>query len=269
MANPLLTAWHWLIESWHEINATRDPAAHAGRFEVGLVIVACLGLMTPQFLGSELTFVQTALGLGLAPDWEAVRLHPWGALGALWFWVAACVAGYFALPAIYLKLSGRGVLDFGLRPAGLTTHFGVYAALCGLVLMGVVGVSYLPDFQRIYPFYDFADRSWLDLLLWELAYAVQFFALEFFFRAFLLEGLRRTMGAGAILVMLMPYCMLHFPKTGVESAASVIAGLVLGVMAMRWRSIWGGVLIHTTVAVSMDLASLLQQGRLPPPTWVP
>jgi hypothetical protein len=63
--------------------------------------------------------------------------------------------------------------------------------------------------------------------------------------------------------------MLHFPKTGVESAASVIAGLVLGVMAMRWRSIWGGVLIHTTVAVSMDLASLLQQGRLPPPTWAP
>jgi len=269
MVNPLLRGWRWLNESWQEINESRDPTAHAGRFELGLAIVACLGLMTPQFLGSELTFVQTALGLGLAPDWEAVRLHPWGALGALWFWVAACVGGYFVLPALYLKACGRDLLDFGLRTHGLTAHLGIYAVLCGVVLVGVAGVSYLPDFQRIYPFYDFADRSWLDLLLWELAYAVQFFALEFFFRAFLLEGLRRTMGAGAVLVMLMPYCMLHFPKTGVESAASIIAGLVLGVMAMRWRSIWGGVLIHTTVAVSMDLASLLQQGRLPPPTWAP
>jgi hypothetical protein len=29
------------------------------------------------------------------------------------------------------------------------------------------------------------------------------------------------------------------------------------------------VLVHTTIAVSMDVASLLQQNRLPPPGWLP
>jgi membrane protease YdiL (CAAX protease family) len=170
---------------------------------------------------------------------------------------------------VYLRLTGRSLRDYNLSFNGLTAHLGVYAALCGAVLLCVAAVSFLPDFQRIYPFYPLADRSWLDLLLWELGYAAQFVALEFFFRAFLLEGLRRCMGPGAILVMLLPYCMLHFPKTGLETAGSIIAGLVLGMMAMRWRSIWGGVLVHTTIAVSMDVASLLQQDRLPPPGWLP
>ena len=259
----------WWTTTWSEIESTRDPTARFGGFEAGVVLVACLGLMVPQFLGSELTFLEWALAAGLAEDWEGVRLHPWAPLGSLWFWVGTCVLGCMVLPMVYLRLTGRSLRDYNLRFSGLTAHLGVYAAMCAAVLLCVAAVSFLPDFQRIYPFYPLADRSWLDLLLWELGYAAQFVALEFFFRAFLLEGLRRCLGPGAILVMLLPYCMLHVPKTGLETAGSIIAGLVLGMMAMRWRSIWGGVLVHTTIAVSMDVASLLQQDRLPPPGWLP
>ena len=41
-----------------------------------------------------------------------------------------------------------------------------------------------------YPFYKHAGDSWADFLGWESVYILQFFALEFFFRGFLLHGLK-------------------------------------------------------------------------------
>ena len=54
--------------------------------------------------------------------------------------------------------------------------------------------------------------------------------------------------------------------------AIILAGVVLGTLALKTRSIWSGFLIHVTVAVSMDLAALLQTRGLPgnihlPPSW--
>jgi membrane protease YdiL (CAAX protease family) len=111
-------------------------------------------------------------------------------------------------------------------------------------------------FRETYPFYRMANRSYLDLVLWEGMYALQFVSLEFFFRGFLLKGLRPALGANAIFVMLVPYCMIHFTKPLPETFAAIGAGLVLGTLAMRTRSIWGGVLIHIGVAASMDLLAL-------------
>ena len=63
--------------------------------------------------------------------------------------------------------------------------------------------------------------------------------------------------------MIIPYCMLHFQKTGSESLGAIIAGILLGGLAMRYKSIWGGVFLHWLVAISMDILSLAHQGRLP------
>ena len=111
-------------------------------------------------------------------------------------------------------------------------------------------------FQRIYPFYKLAHRSSRDLLLWELLYAAQFLSLEFFFRGFLLQGLRKALGANAIFVMIVPDCMIHSGTPRPETFGAIIAGLILGTLAMRTRSIWGGVLIHVGVATTMDILAL-------------
>ena len=84
----------------------------------------------------------------------------------------------------------------------------------------------------------------------------QFFGLEFFFRGFILHGLRRALGANAIFVMIVPYCMIHFGKPMPETIGAIGAGLILGTLAMRTRSIWGGVLIHIGVAMTMDVLAL-------------
>ena len=61
----------------------------------------------------------------------------------------------------------------------------------------------------------------------------------------------------------VPYCMIHFTKPLIEVIAALPAGLVLGLFAMRARSIWGGVLLHVAVAWLMDALALLQGAGLP------
>ena len=101
-----------------------------------------------------------------------------------------------------------------------------------------------------------ANRSSFDLWAWEGLYAAQFVSLEFFFRGFILNGLRRALGSNAIFVMIVPYCMIHYGKPMPETLGAIGAGLILGTLALRTRSIWGGVLIHISVALTMDVLAL-------------
>ena len=57
---------------------------------------------------------------------------------------------------------------------GFTQHVRMYITLYVLVMLPVVFVSYSPEYQKIYPFYPHADRSYVDLLAWEFAYGLRF-----------------------------------------------------------------------------------------------
>ena len=153
--------------------------------------------------------------------------------------------------------------DYGLSFDGFSEHIWIYGLSLFVVLLLVVVVSFDEAFTTYYPFYDLAGRSWSDFLLWELFYAAQFFSLEFFFRGWMLEGAKKRLGSAAIFVMVIPYVMIHYGKPMIETMGAIIAGLVLGTLAMKTRSIWAGFLVHVTVAVSMDAASLIQDEGLP------
>ena len=124
------------------------------------------------------------------------------------------------------------------------------------MLPAVIIASHTPSFRHTYPFYRLANRSGFDLWAWEALYAAQFVSLEFFFRGFILQGLRRALGSNAIFVMIVPYCMIHYGKPLPETLGAIGAGLILGTLAMRTKSIWGGVLIHIGVAMTMDVLAL-------------
>lgn len=150
--------------------------------------------------------------------------------------------------------------DFGLTLKGFRKHLPLYVFLYLGVLPLVWFASRQPEFLHTYPFCGDARNGLTDLLVWELYYGLQFFALEFFFRGFILFGLNEKYGASAIVIMTVPYCMLHFQKPMLESLGAIFAGLILGVVALRTRSIMGGVMIHWAVAISMDVFAILGSG---------
>ena len=214
-------------------------------------------------------------GLGEHVSW---RLY--GELYGLAWWTFTRLAGYVALPLVVWRIvfPKDSLLDMGLRVRGLSKHAWIYGACLALVLLAVFIASRQPDFASYYPFYKKCSRSWLDLVAWESLYIAQFFGLELFFRGIFLNALRRSMGSAAIFAMCVPYCMIHFGKPYLETCGAILAGLALGSLSMRTKSIYSGFLVHVTVALLMDGLAIANRGGLPtellppdastlPPSW--
>jgi len=188
-------------------------------------------------------------------------------LGYVW-WTSWHVIGYVVIPCLVIRyLMGARIRDMGWQWNTTHQHWQGYLLLLSPILVFILIVSQGKDFVSHYPFYKQAGRSWFDFIAWESLYLLQFVCLEFFFRGFFLHALRPAIGANAIWVMCVPYLMIHFPKLWLEATGAILFGLFLGILALRSRSIWGGFLVHAGVAVSMDVASLIKQGKIPTQFW--
>jgi membrane protease YdiL (CAAX protease family) len=159
------------------------------------------------------------------------------------------------------------LLDMGLRVRGILSHAWIYLLCVAVVIPLVFVVASSPDFGNYYPFYKLSSRSWVDLGAWEAMYIAQFFALEIFFRGFWLSALRKSLGSGAIFAMCVPYCMIHYGKPYLEATGAVIAGIALGSLAMRTKSIYSGFLVHVSVALTMDFTALALRHGIPTSLW--
>lgn len=169
-------------------------------------------------------------------------------------WAIATTAGYLVLPTLFVLLVHREKLaSIGYRLRGLARHAWIYLVLYAVMVPFLLLAGGRADFRYTYPFVANARHDWATFLVWESAYLVQFFALEAFFRGYLLFTLERRFGWTAVFVMVVPYCMLHFHKPVLEAFGALVAGCVLGALALRLRSFYGGVLLHGLVALTMDL----------------
>jgi membrane protease YdiL (CAAX protease family) len=203
--------------------------------------------------------------------WAFLQLPKYNSLYGYAWWVFARVAGYVIVPILVWKLCFRtdSLLDYGLHIRGFFRHLWIYGVFLAILAPVMLIVAQQPDFGTYYPFYKLSSRSWADFLVWECMYFVQFFALEFFFRGWMVGSLRRSLGSSAILVMCVPYCMIHYGKPYLEAHGAVIAGIVLGSLSMKTKSVYSGFLLHISVAFGMDLLSLYKRHQLPTTFWAP
>ncbi len=175
-------------------------------------------------------------------------------------WGFASAIVYGALPICFIRYLKQKPSDYGWHYHGLIKQIPIYLILYTAMFPILFLLSTLPDFHKIYPFFKYPKNA-KELFLWELAYGLQFLMLEFLFRGFLLHGLNKLYGAvPAILISTLPYVMIHFPKHWTEAFASIFAGLILGWLSLRTRSIFGGALLHISVAWTMDLLILWRRG---------
>jgi membrane protease YdiL (CAAX protease family) len=192
-------------------------------------------------------------------DPENERLH-W-----LVVWAVGWIICYFAIPSLVIKLVFRErIRDYGVKLKGALSGLWIYSIMFAIMVPLIWLVSTDQHFQDTYPFYRLqpGEPLWPRFCLWQLLYGLQFVSLEFFFRGFMVHGTRHRFGIYSVFVMMVPYCMIHFQKPMPEVFASIIAGIALGFMSLKTRSIWLGAAIHITVAMSMDLTSLWRQNLL-------
>ena len=200
---------------------------------------------------------------------NSISSDQWFSLYAQAWWTAWHLVGYVLIPwcVIHWTLKQR-LRDFGLGFGQTRRYIPYCIGLATPIVLFAFIASFREDFANHYPFYRLASRSVVDLVLWEILYIAQFIALEFFFRGFVLHACKPMFGAGAIFIMCVPYLMIHFSKPWLEAAGAIPFGILLGVLALRSRSIWGGAGVHVSVALCMDLTALMQSGDLPV-RWLP
>jgi len=267
-------------KTWRELDGEAQDARGAmlrrGETDyrplVAMVMVAIV-LTMQEYYGGRLFYDTTLRPLMFKYELNhpnAFRLDRFDELYGFGWWALTRVVGY-TMPLFLWKVFFRNdsLLDFGFRIKGFFDHIWIYALFLAVVLPAMFVVSRAPDFGTYYPFYKNSQRSWLDFLLWESMYFAQFFALEVFFRGFWLGALRKSFGSGAIFSMAVPYCMIHYGKPYLEAAGAIIAGIALGSLSMKTKSIYQGFLVHITVAGLMDILSLSHRGGLPHVFWPP
>ncbi len=258
--------WLFFRKTWKELDedAQRSRAEILARGEIDrrpfVALVLCALVLTMQEYYGGRVFFDQAIAPWLAKldaghAW--VKWQRYDELYGYGWWAGTRIFGYL-MPFAIWKVAFRkdSLRDLGLRTKGFFDHGWIYGLFLAVVLPAMLIVSRSPDFGTYYPFYKSASRSWPDFLMWEAMYFAQFFALECFFRGFWLGVLRKSFGSGAIFAMAVPYCMIHYGKPYLEAVGAIIAGIALGSLSMKTKSIYQGFLVHITVAALMDWLAL-------------
>lgn len=255
-----------------DTNARAATTAATDRKMVVVFLTAAVALTCSNFLsdGSNpqwLERILRAVGLdGVANRLnDALLTSSHADFNQLVFWAVVVISCYVipATIAIRFVLHER-VSDYGLRVRGIGRHFKSYAALYALAAPLIIAASFTASFQDRYPFFHPAagQSLWPYLYVWWALYWLQFCALEFFFRGFLLYGLAPRLGWAAIFAMVLPYNMLHYGKPMPEALAAIVGGIVLGSLALKTKSIWWGAALHISIALTMDVCALTHAGRI-------
>lgn len=180
-------------------------------------------------------------------------------------WVLVRAICYLLLPILIVKFIFKDSLkNYGLSFQHAFKDYKIYLFMLAFMIPIIFTISYSSSFQAKYPFYKLASDEPISikLILWEIEYCFQFFTLEFFFRGFMLHGLKHRFGYYSVLVMTIPYCMIHFTKPMPEAIGAIVAGIVLGTFSLKSKNILLGFFIHCSVAITMDICALWQKGLL-------
>jgi len=168
---------------------------------------------------------------------------------------------------IFLWICRRLDLIGSLGSIGLTAKDFKPAPYFGMLLLVVPLVALAStqhDFQAVYPkvrnlafMNAYVHPAWPWKLAYEISYGLDFLGIELFFRGLLVIAVLRYAGTDAILPMAAFYCTIHFGKPMGECITAFFGGLILGVLAARTRTIYGGLIVHLGLAWLMELGGWL------------
>jgi len=165
----------------------------------------------------------------------------------------------FLIPVLIIKYILKEKLsDYGLRFAD--GKFGLIILLLAypVIFLSMLPVANDPLYQVLNPMYPDAGRSVPVFILYAFIYLLYYIGWEFFFRGFMLFGLREKFGdLWAVLIQTIPSCIAHIGRPESEMITSIIAGVAFGFLALRSRSLWYIIILHWFIGLGCDILCLL------------
>lgn len=262
MNNPIFRYLQgFAAEARAELRVNGGAPVSLDRRSVGVLVLTAVLLTVFYYYGRPGFFHDRSVEMAIAGYFD-LDTSAYRSLIPYWGWAAASIVLRVIIPLGCIVWWFRdSPADYGFR-LWRKGHAWIYLMLYLAMLPILAAMSFTDSFQAKYPFYSHATDSMGHFVLYELAYGVQFFSLEAFFRGFVIFALFRKFGYYAVVIMTVPYCMIHFGKPMPETLGAIFAGLALGYLAIQSRSWLPGALLHWGIGFTMDVLVVAQKGFL-------
>jgi membrane protease YdiL (CAAX protease family) len=126
-----------------------------------------------------------------------------------------------------------------------------------LFLVVLVVAFKFTGLKEVYPLSRRAAQSVGYFMIYQTVQLWYMIGWEFFFRGFMLFGLEPKFGRMSVLIQAMAFGLAHFKKPQIEAYGAVIAGIFLGLIALRSRSFLPCILLHYMVVLTADILGIL------------
>lgn len=261
------------FNGWAAGSGWRSLAVFVPSLVVGLGVWLWCGRGERHWLAGAVWVLALALGPGLITYLPRVSVQSIPGLGSLdaiaaaadpkfvqlMWWALASIALYVLIPVFYAVLFRQRIRDYGLSLSFVKTEIVLFLLVAPVIAVLVWLATADVRFQHMYPFYSMQPddpNGVTKLLIFEAVYGLSFVALEFFFRGFLVHAGNKVVGAHAVALMALSYCLIHLGKPLPECLSSLVGGLLLGYVSLKLKSIAVGVVAHLTMAWGTDAAVL-------------
>ena len=160
------------------------------------------------------------------------------------------------IPFIVIKFFLKeNLIQYGVRlgrwQEGLKMVIILFIPIC---IFFLIPSSQTADMSSFYPFDKSISSSPIKFMRYQFLRGIFFYsAWEFFFRGFLLFGLRPFVGNWiSICIQTIPSCLWHIGMPTGEIFGSIIGGLMFGLIALRSHSILWPLLLHFLIGSTLD-----------------
>lgn len=190
---------------------------------------------------------------------EQYQFHPQVYLIEYLYWFIGDFITFFILPVIIIRFFFKERLSsYGLQIGDYKVGLKITLIFILIMLPLVWFASSTDSFAKVYPHLNSARDSWNVFIIYEIGLLIYMLAWEFIWRGYMLFGLYEKFGFYSIFIQMIPFAILHNGKPLLETFGSILAGLALGVLALRTKSIFYCVIAHMSVMFSIDLISTLR-----------
>ncbi len=176
------------------------------------------------------------------------------------YWFLVDGSFMFLIPALSIKLIfKRKLSEFGFSLGDMKFGLITSAVFFAFMFVTVWIVSASLEFTIAYPQGGAELKSNMQLLFfYEFCILIYMLGWEFLWRGYMLFGLKEKLGYYTIFIQMIPFFILHKGKPEIELFASIIAGIILGIQALRSKSFVYSWILHWLVMVSIDVISVLR-----------